>query len=537
MDIIYKRYKSYKNIIRAILVFAFSSSFGFWILFNQISQIKQDKIRDATITATNIAYSIEKELLNTITTTKTLEVLVENDPSFKNFDEAAQQLFEVFDGLVGLQLAPNGKISRVYPYEKFKTAIGSDLLINELTALDATKAVITKKLTLAGPYDIVQGGFSMVARNPVFIGENNDQFWGFTIAIIDFRNFIEKTNLQFIDKKAYQYQLWRESPDSNDKIIFISSDGDFLNDDVVVKPITVPNGEWYLSILPVYARLTLLYLALAILFILIFSAILSYLIYRIYNSNRILISQSEELRENERQLTSSNNTKQKLLSLMAHDIRGPIGAIHSISQFLKTDNSNLTSFQQESIDHINKTAFSTHQLLNNLLEWAKTQNNDLNAKPQAFDLKSLINDVKSVLNTNLEMKNIVFDTQQIDENEFAKAWADKGMIETVLRNLISNSIKFTPVNGTISIHITRTEVNYFTVIINDTGVGIPAEKVANLFISDQIESTNGTMNEKGNGLGLSMCKEFVTKNNGKIWAESQVGKGSTFYFTIPVELN
>jgi two-component system sensor histidine kinase/response regulator len=182
---------------------------------------------------------------------------------------------------------------------------------------------------------------------------------------------------------------------------------------------------------------------------------------------------------------------------------------------------------------INNSAAQTLRLLENLLEWANSQRGKISFNPIPIKLKELFNEEFSVLNgvakgKNIELKSSLFDNLMII--------ADKNMIKTILRNLISNAIKFTHKNGKVEVKAIAIN-NQVKISVSDSGIGMTKETIAKLFRIDANQSTPGTENEKGTGLGLVLCKEFIEKHGGKIWVESESGKGSTFKFSIPLYIN
>jgi signal transduction histidine kinase len=168
-------------------------------------------------------------------------------------------------------------------------------------------------------------------------------------------------------------------------------------------------------------------------------------------------------------------------------------------------------------------------LLSNLLEWSRSQTGRMDFNPEYVRLSLLIDEAIDLSEFAANQKSIKINRHISDS---ALAYADKAMISSVLRNLISNALKFTKINGEIIISAKAID-NMHLIQVSDTGIGIRKEDINNLFRIDKIYSTKGTYNEGGTGLGLILCKEFVTKHGGEIWVESKEGTGSDFYFTIP----
>ena len=233
-----------------------------------------------------------------------------------------------------------------------------------------------------------------------------------------------------------------------------------------------------------------------------------------------------------KELVESNNTKDKLFSIIAHDLRGPFNSILGFSDLLFE---NLQEFEiaetKELLGIINASAKNTLVLLDNLLNWAKSQTGQINFKPEKVVLSPIIQEVFELSNSSAQNKNIVLNYIQSEE---IVVLADSNMIKTVLRNLISNAIKFTNSNGKIDVYALQND-KFIEIAVSDNGVGMNEETRNKLFSIETNETTLGTANEKGSGLGLLLCKEFVEKHGGKIWIESEEGKGSIFYFTLPYQ--
>ncbi|MBI9039948.1 PAS domain-containing sensor histidine kinase [Lutibacter sp.] len=235
--------------------------------------------------------------------------------------------------------------------------------------------------------------------------------------------------------------------------------------------------------------------------------------------------------DSERKLKELNATKDKLFSIIAHDLRGPFNTILGFSDLLinSTDTKEIEKIKEFS-SFINVTARNTLSLLDNLLHWGKVQTGQINFNPEKLMISSIIQNILETSRSNTIIKNIAIN---FIPSGAIEVFADQNMLETVLRNLISNAIKFTNLNGEISIN-TLQDKDFCEITISDNGVGMNAERCKQLFSIDINKTTKGTANEKGSGLGLVLCKEFVEKQGGIIWVESKEGHGSSFKFTLPL---
>lgn len=271
-----------------------------------------------------------------------------------------------------------------------------------------------------------------------------------------------------------------------------------------------------------------------ILFSLAFAAALYYAYVQKQRANRLLKEKNAEIsRQRDAisrqadELRELNALKDKLFSIIAHDLRSPLFSLITMLNIAKEGHFTPESFK-EILDELSVNVNHTTALLENLLTWAKTQMHGVKVNPQNFDLNQLVNSRIQLLNEAAESKEIKLKN---NISQGAYVFADTDMADIVIRNLISNAIKFCNAGDKITIW-NSVGGGKVTVCVEDTGMGMTDDVLQKLF-GTQITSTPGTKNEKGTGLGLILCKEFVQMNGGEIWAESQPGKGSKFFFTLP----
>ena len=274
-------------------------------------------------------------------------------------------------------------------------------------------------------------------------------------------------------------------------------------------------------------------------------AILKSLISRLRNNNILeeqLTQQSQELKREKRaleekraELEELNATKDKFFSIIAHDLKNPFNTIIGLSELLlfrydSYDDEKIKEF----VEQINDFSSNAYNLLDNLLQWARSQTNRIKVNPGNIDLESIVNENYMLLKNSFEEKSIrLFRNLKASD----PCYADRNMISTVIRNLLSNAVKFTPDEGRVAINTSDYKNGYVKVSVVDNGTGISQEDLPKLFQLTSNFSKEGTRSEKGTGLGLILCKEFVEKNGGVIWAESETGKGSSFNFTLPKASN
>ena len=269
-----------------------------------------------------------------------------------------------------------------------------------------------------------------------------------------------------------------------------------------------------------------------------FQARLSYIseetVIYVAHDNTYKMKVEEKLRQSEKELIELNATKDMFFSIIAHDLKNPLGVFRNMTKLLIDTYAEFT--EEERIDFlklIKDSANNIYSLLENLLEWSRSQRGLILYNPIHFDLFDIVNNTIKILKPSADNKRIIINNS-IKVSTFIVA--DNNMITTIIRNLISNAINYTFENGEISINAII-HSDYIQISVKDTGMGMTQENIQKLFRIDTHIVSVGTNMEKGTGLGLILCKEFVEKHRGRIWVESDYGKGSTFLFTLPIVNN
>lgn len=248
--------------------------------------------------------------------------------------------------------------------------------------------------------------------------------------------------------------------------------------------------------------------------------------------NQLLESKNKKIEQSENELKVLNASKNKFFSIIAHDLKNPFHTVMGYSWLLSKDYEKFTEEERRKFaSDIHHSTNNIFRLLQNLLEWSRSQTGRLTFMPKEIELEKIIENSVSILQSLADQKNIRI--KYVYDNDLI-LFADPQMIETVMRNLINNAIKFTPENGLVEI-IAHQIDGHVNISVKDSGVGISKEDVLNLFQIDSTVKRKGTNNEDGSGLGLILCKEFVAKNSGTIWVNSSPGEGSSFFLTIPAK--
>lgn len=239
----------------------------------------------------------------------------------------------------------------------------------------------------------------------------------------------------------------------------------------------------------------------------------------------------EEIKLKNEQLVKLNAEKDKFFSIIAHDLKGPFNGFLGLTQIMAEELPSLPMAEVQKIAvKMSKSATNLYRLLENLLEWSQIQKGAIPFNPEVIQLRTILDEGIATFQESAQKKGIEIATD-IDDGQ--KVFADAYMLQSVIRNLVLNAVKFTPNGGKISLLAKATTDNNIEISIQDTGIGMSRTMVENLFLIDVQTNRTGTEGEPSTGLGLLLCKEFIEKHGGKIWVESEEGKGSTFYFSLP----
>ncbi len=233
----------------------------------------------------------------------------------------------------------------------------------------------------------------------------------------------------------------------------------------------------------------------------------------------------------EEKLKELNSTKDKFFSILAHDLKNPLGSFYSVAELLNDEYDNIPeSSKRQYLGIIRDSARQLNSLLENLLTWSRSQRGLINFNPTGFDIYSLADNSIQILQISASAKQITL-LNNVPKDIFVNA--DMNLANAIIRNLMSNAIKFTDNGGEISVTAIDSTSGYVAIAVKDSGIGISKDTIKDLFKIDKSVSTLGTNGESGTGLGLILCREFVEMHNGRIWAESELNVGTTFYFTLP----
>ena len=507
-----------------------------WII-NQ-SQERREKLK-ATYTAESTVSRVESQLSKYLAESDLMKQIVEKEYDIDNeqFDKLAELMQEDEDVIEARELAEDGVVSRIYPMEGNEAAMGLDTLQNPARKKEARLARLSGEYTIAGPYDLVQGGTGALLFDPAYITDQNgeEKFWGFSILVMNWDNFIQEVELEKLEEAGYDYQIWKKDLYTGEKIVIDESENSNLNNSLEVA-CSVPNDTWYFEIVPENGWITVSQKVFGVI-ISIALAVMASVGYWQYKMRRYKdILHEEELEKAAIEARMANEAKTRFLFYMSHDIRTPMNAIIGFADLLEKH----LDDKKRVIDYISKIKHSSSfllSLINYVLEMARIESGKATLKTETGDLKNLVNTLNDVFEPSIEEKKLQYTCNLKVENPYVHC--DKTKLREILLNVISNSIKYTPEGGSVTVDITEEghdaekKVSFYRFTIEDTGIGMSKEYLPHIFEEFSRENTSTESKVIGTGLGLPIVKSLVDLMGGTIEVSSEVTVGTKTIIILP----
>ena len=507
-----------------------------WII-NQ-SQERREKLK-ATYTAESTVSRVESQLSKYLAESDLMKQIVEKEYDIDNeqFDKLAELMQEDEDVIEARELAEDGVVSRIYPMEGNEAAMGLDTLQNPARKKEARLARLSGEYTIAGPYELVQGGTGALLFDPAYITEQNgeEKFWGFSILVMNWDNFIQEVELEKLEEAGYDYQIWKKDLYTGEKIVIDESENSNLNNSLEVA-CSVPNDTWYFEIVPENGWITVSQKVFGVI-ISIALAVMASVGYWQYKMRRYKdILHEEELEKAAIEARMANEAKTRFLFYMSHDIRTPMNAIIGFADLLEKH----LDDKKRVIDYISKIKHSSSfllSLINYVLEMARIESGKATLKTETGDLKNLVNTLNDVFEPSIEEKKLQYTCNLKVENPYVNC--DKTKLREILLNVISNSIKYTPEGGSVTVDITEEghdaekKVSFYRFTIEDTGIGMSKEYLPHIFEEFSRENTSTESKVIGTGLGLPIVKSLVDLMGGTIEVSSEVTVGTKTIIILP----
>lgn len=526
--------------IRAGLVFLVTLLLVFCCTFlvNQ-NQQKREKLKaayTAESTISRIEVQLNRYLAESDLVKKSIEEgLMISDKQFATLSRLMQDK----DNIIKVhEIAKDGIISQIYPMEGNEDVIGLNMIENPERKREARLARDSGEYTIAGPFELVQGGNGVLLFDPVYRTDDKGckKFWGFSILVMDWQKFIKKMELDQLENAGYHYQIWKKGTD-DEKIVIVQCDN-LQETDTLEVACTVPNDTWYFEIVPENGWVTMTQKLWGLL-ISVLTAFIVMIIYLQFKMRRYRDALHEkELEKAVLEAKNANEAKTRFLFNMSHDIRTPMNAIIGFSELLEKH----IDEKDKAIDYLGKIKSSSNfllSLINYVLEMARIESGKLVLKKEVGCVTELIESLTDVFETGVKKKFITYSCKTDIQHKYVIC--DEIKVREIFINIIGNSVKYTPEGGKISVSVKEEpfeKENYiaYRIIVEDNGIGMSKEYLPHIFEEFSREHTSTESKVTGTGLGLPIVKSLIDMMGGTIEVESQLGCGTKMTVVLPFEL-
>lgn len=437
------------------------------------------------------------------------------------------------------ELAKDGIITQIYPMSGNEAALGLNMLEHPARKQEARLAKESGECTIAGPFELQQGDIGALLFDPIYTTDaNGDQtFWGFSILVLDWESFLNEIELDTLEEAGYTYELWKISPATGEHVS-IAHSGNSRRSDAIEVLCTVPNDTWHFEIVPKNGWLSPLqvFVSFALGLILSLLASIGFLQFQMRRYKDEI--HAAELEKAVQEAQSANEAKTRFLFNMSHDIRTPMNAIIGFSDLLEKH----IDEKDRAVDYIAKIKSSSSfllSLINYVLEMARIESGKASLKIELGSYSELINSLNAVFEPSLKSKNLSYLCYNTVEHD--AILCDRTKIREILLNIISNSIKYTPEGGKISVKIEETPAPRkgfasYRITVKDNGIGMSKEYLPHIFEEFTREHSSTESHITGTGLGLPIVKSLVNLMGGTIDVESELGAGTITTICLTFEL-
>ena len=527
--------------IRAALVFLtmFVIILGCTFLVNE-NQKKREQLK-AAYTAESTISRVEVQLNRYMAESDLVKKSIEDGLMISDAQFAQlSRLMQDEDYIIKAhEIAKDGIVSQIYPIQGNENAMGFNILEDSERKKAARLARDSGEYTLAGPFELVQGGTGVLLFDPVYQidAQGNKKFWGFSVLVMDWEKFIDKMELNKLEDAGYHYQIWKRDNKDNEKVV-IAQCVNFEKEDTLEVACEVPNDTWYFEIIPENSWITLIQR----LWGLLISFMTAFIIMTVYLQFKMR-RYREQIHETEleravHEAKCANEAKTRFLFNMSHDIRTPMNAIIGFADLLEKH----IDEKERVRDYIGKIKSSSEfllSLINYVLETARIESGKTSLKKEVSCASRLIESLTDVFEPEVCKKGLTYSYTKDIEHEYVMC--DETKVREIFINIIGNSLKYTPAGGKITIDIREIPFdreNYiaYKIVVEDTGIGMSEDYLPHIFEEFSREHTSTESKVVGTGLGLPIVKALIDLMGGTIEIESEAGKGTKTTVMIPFEI-
>ena len=462
------------------------------------------------------------------------------EPTGEQFQQLSELMMDE-DGVIEVvEYARGGIVTDVYPLEKNQEAIGLNLLENPARKKEAGLAMTSGEYTIAGPFELQQGGTGALLLDPIFVaGEDGaEQFWGFTLLVLNWDAFLREVRLDNMEQTGYHYQLWHVSPSTGEKVIIAQSETQNM-DKALQVVCRVPNDVWYFEIVPKAGWTTQAERVVAALCVLLISLLITFVYWQQAVRQLQERKYKQQLEQAAQEARAANAAKTRFLFNMSHDIRTPMNAILGFAAMAE-ENLEDTGRVKDSLDKVQLAGRELLDLINEVLNISRIESGAMKLAIERADLRELAHAMGLLFEQSMADKDIRFETR-VDIRD-AHVICDMQHMREICINLLSNAQKYTPGGGSVALEIEQLgEVKEgraeYEIRIRDTGIGMSEEFQKIQFELFERENTESVARIEGTGLGLAIVKRLVDMLGGKIACVSRKDEGTVYTLTFALEVD
>ena len=503
-------------------------------------QEKEEKLK-AVYAAESTVSRVKSQLNRYLAESELVKNIIESgyDIDGEKFSILSQMMQDKQNVIEAHELAKDGIVSHIYPMKGNEEAMGLNMLEHPDRKKEANLAKTSGQYTIAGPFPLVQGGNGALLFDPVYVKDEagEDTFWGFSILVLNWDHFMEEVETYKLEDASYQYLIWKNGTELGEKLTIAQSEK-FSFKDTLEVACDVPNDTWYFEIEPKAGWVPQSQIAFGILIAALVSGVLTvgYWQYEMQRYKEALYA--EKIERAAKRAEEASEAKTRFLFNMSHDIRTPMNAIIGFSDLLEKH----LDDKEKVHDYIKKIQLSGSfllSLINYVLEMARIESGKATLRTEVGDAQELLGALNAVFEPAVEKKRLKYNCTLDVEHRFIIC--DVTKVREIILNIISNSVKYTPEGGSVTVQIKeipweKEGWTAYRILVEDTGIGMGAEYLPHIFEEFTRERTSTESKVVGAGLGLPIVKALIDLMGGTIQVESERGKGSKFEVILPFEI-